>query len=108
MIGHNQITIPERHIKLPYRVRVLRLCSPGWLYYCPACSKNSGWVVEHRHALSYAAGHARRCPKLRALNRKALTCWNCDGAGRVGGDVCLVCLGKQWTAEPDPSKERHA
>lgn len=105
---------PGQGFRLPHRVEV-RLVRSGAsnlaAYHCPGCTRR--WNTNRGLVADLAYWHAASCNPLRALNRAALACWNCDGTGRLasGGrsaETCLVCLGRGWTTEPDPttSKER--
>ena len=98
--------------RLPHRVRVrpVRASRPLAQFACPGC--NGRYQVYRPDAGMWATYHARSCPALRDLNLAALRCWNCEGAGRVASkqagrwvaDECLVCLGRGWTTEPDPTR----
>lgn len=99
--------------RLPHRVRVrtVRATRPLAQFACPGC--NGRYQVHRDDAGMWATYHARSCPALRDLNLAALRCWNCEGAGRIASPTdrlkhndptCIVCLGRGWTTEPDPTR----
>lgn len=108
------ITRPQPRTRVPLRVQVTPVNSTARnlaKYRCPGC--NQTWHTNRNLVADLAYWHAASCNPLRDLNRAALACWNCDGTGQLasGGrsaETCLVCLGRGWTTEPDPttSKER--
>lgn len=116
---HTPTLTPGEGISLPHRVTVKTVRSAAQnlaSYQCPGCGKQ--WPTNRTLVNHLAHWHATTCTDLRAINRRALACWNCNGAGRHSrtpstfpagtSEVCLVCLGRGWTTEPDPttSKER--
>ena len=101
---------PAPPYRLPHRVTVTpvrTLSRDIAAYRCPGCTHT--WRNNRARVADLAYWHAARCEQLRALNRRALTCWNCEGAGHIDTDPswCVVCLGRGWTTTPDPTTRRH-
>lgn len=104
------ITRPQPRTRMPLRVNVTPVRSTARnlpKYHCPGCDKT--WQTNRNLVTDLAYWHAARCTDLRDLNRAALACWNCEGTGHVGHNpdsACLVCLGRGWSTEPDPTTSR--
>lgn len=104
------ITISRPRTRLPRRVTTTPIHTSGHnlaKYHCPGCDMT--WTTNRALVADLAYWHAARCTDLRDLNRAALTCWNCNGTGHIGqspNSACLVCLGRKWTTEPDPTEPK--
>lgn len=79
---HTPTLTPGEGIRLPHRVTVKTVRSAAQnlaSYQCPGCGKK--WPTNRTLVNHLAHWHATTCADLRAINRRALACWNCDGTG---------------------------